>query len=357
MSVFNFLLALVVLAAVWAFAIRRGFHRLTCSRKFSCTAAFEGESGEIIEVIRNDGPFIIPLLRLESRISPHLQLGKQENFHVSGEMYYCSYFTLMPYQQIRRRHKVKFLHRGAYDLGNAALTSGDILGVCRFSRTQDLTALVLVYPKILEPEELPLPMSFLLGDMIRRHQLLDDPFLVRGIRAYQPGDPVRDIHWPATARTGEIQVRVHEQTTRAKLLVVLNVQPEDLQLKSYISESDAEVAEQGIRLAASMCLYALRAGLSAGFASNMPQMGNDESMILLPAPGAVTEEALLSAFAKAEIKCAEKFPALLEKLAAYSGMDILVLSTYDSESIQRGLGKLRHSGNQVSLHLLEGGRV
>lgn len=355
MSVFNFLLAMICLFAVWTWSIRRGLNRLSCSRKFSCTAAFEGESGELVEVIRNDGPFIIPLLRLESCISPNLQLGKQDNFHVSGEMYYCSYFTLMPYHQVKRRHKVKFLHRGAYDLGNAALTTGDILGIYRFSRTQNITAPVLVYPHILEPEALPLPMSLMLGDMIRRRQLLDDPFLVCGIRAYQPGDPVRDIHWPATARTGETQVRVHDRTTRARLLVVLNVQLEDLQLKPYISESDAAIVEQGIRLAASMCLHALRSGLRAGFASNMPRIDSDESIVMLPAPGAVTEEELLCSFAKAQIKCVEKFPALLGRLAFCSGMDVLVLSSYDSESVRSGIAKLRQAGNQVSFHLLEGG--
>ena len=355
MSVFNFLLALICLFALWTLSIRKGLKHLDCSRKFSCTAAFEGETGEIIEVIRNDRPIIIPLLRLESCISPSLQLGKQENFQVSGERYYCSYFTLMPYQQVKRRHKVKFLNRGAYDLGNAALTAGDILGIYRFHRTQNITALVLVYPQILEPEALPLPMSIMLGDMIRRQQLLDDPFLVCGIRAYQPGDPVRDIHWPATARTGETQVRVHDRTTRANLLVVLNTQMQDLQLRPYISEEDAAIVERGIRLSASMCFHALRSGLNAGFASNMPQLGCDESMVLLPAPGTGTEEELLAAFAKAQIRCMEKFPALLEKLALNTGMDILVLSAYDSESIRQGIAKLRQAGNQVSFHLLEGG--
>ena len=354
MSVLNFLLALLCLLGIWTLMIRRGLNRLSCTRNFSCSAAFEGETGEIVEVIRNDGPFIFPLLRLESCIPPYLQLGKQDNFHVSGEMYYCSYFTLMPYQQVRRRHKVKFLHRGVYDLGNAALTTGDILGMYRFYRNQNLSAPVLVYPQTLEPEALPLPMSLMLGDMIRRQQLLDDPFLVWGIRAYQPGDPVRDIHWPATARTGETQVRVHDRTTRAKLLVVLNVQPEDLQLKPYISESDAAITERGIRLAASMCIYAIRSGLSAGFASNMPRTDANGSIVMLPAPGAVTEEELLCAFARAQIKCVEKFPALLERLASHSGMDILVLSAYDSESVRSGIAKLRQSGNQVSFHLLEG---
>lgn len=355
MSVFDLLLALLLLYLAWTLTVELGLKRLSCSRKFSRAAAFEGETGEIIEVVRNDRPFIIPWLRVESRISPHLRLGRQDNLHVSGEMYYCSFFTLMPYQQIRRRHRVTFLRRGAYDLGNAALTTGDIFGFLRFSRNQTLSAPVLVYPRILEPEELPLPLSLVLGELVRRHQLLQDPFLVRGIRAYHPGDPVRDIHWPATARTGETQVRVHDDSARARLLVVLNVQPQELQWTSYISETHGETVETGIRLAASLCLYALRSGLSAGFASNMPQQGGEEAMVLLPAPGAAREEELLTAFAKAQIRCAEKFPMLLERLTAHSGLDVVVLSAYDSDSIREGLRKLRQAGNQVSFQLLEGG--
>lgn len=355
MSILNFLLALIIFLSIWMIAIKLGLKRLSCTRKFSCTAAFEGETGEIIEIVRNDRPVMIPWLRLESRISPYLRLGKQENLQVSGEMYYCSFFTLMPYQQILRRHYVTFLRRGFYDLGNAALTAGDVFGLSRFSKMQNLSAPVLVYPHILEPDEIPLPMSLLLGELVRRHQLLQDPFLVRGIRPYQQGDPVRDIHWPATARTGETQVRIHDQTTRAKLLVVLNVQSQDLQWTPYISDAEAEAIESGIRLAASLCLYALRSGLSAGFATNMAQLDAEGSTVILPDSGSVTEEELLAAFAKLQIRCAERFPVLLDSLASYCDLDIIILSLYDSDSIQQGISKLIHARNQVSFHQLEGG--
>jgi len=357
MSIFDFLLALLLLYAAWTLTVELGLKKLSCSRRFSRSAFFEGETGEIIEVVRNDRPFLIPWLRVESRISPHLRLGRQDNLHVSGQMYYCSFFTLMPYQQILRRHRVAFLHRGAYDLGNAALTTGDIFGFARFSRNQALSAPVLVYPRILEPESLPLPVSAILGELVRRHTLARDPFLVKGIREYQPGDPVRDIHWPATARTGQTQVRIHDQTVRARLLVVLNVQPADLQWTAYISEKDAETVEEGIRLAASLCLYALRSGLSAGFASNMPIDDTDAPVALLPMAGAAREEELLAAFAKCRIRCAEKFPMLLDNLCDQQGLDVVVLSAYDSESIQEGLQKLRQAGNQVAFHLLEGGSL
>jgi len=115
--------------------------------------------------------------------------------------------------------------------------------------------------------------------------------------------------------------------------------------------------ENGIRLAASLCVYALRAGLSAGFASNMPLGESKDCTLLLPAPGSAREEELLTAFARQTIRCVRRFPTLLEDLTAHSGLDVLVLSSYDSESIREGIGNLRRAGNQVTFHLLEGGEV
>jgi hypothetical protein len=66
---------------------------------------------------------------------------------------------------------------------------------------------------------------------------------------------------------------------------------------------------------------------------------------------------MLEALARLKLRCAQRFPLLLEDLADQKGLDILILSAYDSESIQAGMAKLRQNGNQVMLHLLEGGEV
>ena len=109
----------------------------------------------MVEIVRNDRPMIVPWLRVESHISPHLRMGRQENLLVSGSRYYCSLFTLMPYQQVRRRHRVKFLHRGAYDLGNASLSVGDLLGFFEANREQQMHVPVIVFPRLLDEKDLP----------------------------------------------------------------------------------------------------------------------------------------------------------------------------------------------------------
>lgn len=357
MIVVVFMVAMLAIYCLWCLTIRKGLKNLSCTRSFSRPAAFEGEEAEVVEIVRNDKPIIIPWLMVESRISPYLRLGSQDNLHVSGQMHYCSQFTLMPYQQIRRRHRVRFLHRGEYNLGNASLTAGDILGFSQFHRQQELDAPVLVYPRLLTDEDLPIPMSRMLGELTRRTQLLQDPFLVRGIRPYMPGDPVRDIHWPATARTGEAQVRIHDYSARTRLMVILNIQQEEMQWNDIIPEGAVEYVERAISLAASVCVRALRDGLAVGMAANMPVGKENESIVMLPDEGAAREEELLAAYARMRIQRSESFPALLEKLTALSGVDMVIMSCYDSDSIQKAIGDLRRNGNQVTFHLYEGGGI
>ena len=355
MSALTILLSLCAIYALFGFLLARfGLRGLTCARSFSCPAAFEGEEGEMIEVVRNDRPLIIPWMRVESLISPYLRLGKQDNLLVSYDTHACSLFTLMPYQQIRRRHRLRFLRRGEYNLGNASITIGDPLGVYQTSMEQDMDAPLLVYPRMLDENELPAPLLCLLGEIAAPRNLLTDPFLVRGIRPYQPGDPIRDIHWAATARTGETHVRVHDTTARSRLLIAFNAERIDQQWSDRLMDYEEADIEALIAMAATLCIRALRQGLCVGFATNMP-LGKDTVSTLLPpsaAPG--RDEELLTAFARLTIRRTDSFYALLDSLSAMTGTDVIVLSRYTNEQIDAAIHQLRQSGCRVHLHLIGG---
>lgn len=355
----NVLIVLLVLGALYCVLglvlTRFGLKGLQCTRSFSRLTFFEGEEGELVEVVRNDRPMLIPWLRLESNISPYLRLGRQENLSTGDARHYASLFTLMPYQQVRRRHRVQFLHRGAYDLGNATLTAGDVLGLFQRSREQSMHVPVLVFPRLLEDERLPRPLSLLLGQANTSRPLLTDPFLVRGIRAYHIGDPVRDIHWPATARMGEAQVRLFDPAAQTKLMVILNMQRTDDQWNAKLMDYEENAIEYGISVAATLCVRALRSGLAAGFAANMPLAGEEDSLVMLPDAGPAREEEMLTAFARLSILRTLSFPYFLRTLTQLTDMDILILSCYDSEEIRLSMEQLRSQNNRVALHLMEEG--
>ena len=355
MNILVILTVFAVLCALYGLLlIHVGLKGLSITRAFSRAAVFEGEEAELVEVVVNDRPLIIPWLRVESRISPHLRFGRRENLDVNGQMYHQSLFTVMPFQRITRRHRVHFLHRGAYDIGNAALTAGDLTSFNQSTREQHMSVPILVYPRLMDDRDMPMPLARLMGEWSRRRQLLSDPFLINGLRPYQPGDPVRDIHWPATARMGEVQVRQHDPSAQTRLLVLFNAQLSEDQWDNLMDYEQVTV-EQEISMAATLCVQALRSGLTAGFGCNMPMGDAKECTLFLPSGGAAREEELLAAFARLKVLRLINFTTFLDGLTDLTGLDIVVLSCYDSDALEERLSALRSRGNVVMLHLLEKG--
>ena len=346
-------LALLFLGLTQRWLLNRfGLKGLSYRRHFSRITGFAGEEAELIEIIRNDRPFFVPWLRAESRISPHLRFGRQDNLSVSGERYHKSIFTLRPFQQITRRHRVYLAHRGDFDAGNVTLTVGDLIGAGGASVELYSPAKILVYPRLLADEELPLPVSRLQGDLIVRRHLVSDPFLVNGIRGYQNGDAVKDIHWPATARMGSLQVKTHDYTADTRLLVVINAQMSESQWGDLM-DYEQELIERAISMAATVCVRVLRAGVAAGFAANMPLDEEEKPTILLPERYNAREEELLSAFARLKILRCRNFLSFLDDLSFLRGTDILLLSAYTSEDMEFKINQLRFLGNTVTVFRLE----
>ena len=72
---------------------------------------------------------------------------------------------------------------------------------------------------------------------------------VRTVREYRPGDPSRLVHWPATARRGQLIVKELEEPDRPALVIQVDLR------------DDPEVAEHTAARAMGAACGALRAGL------------------------------------------------------------------------------------------------
>ena len=53
----------------------------------------------------------------------------REAVDIRGENYHKSVFTLLPFSQVTRRHRVTLHQRGHYALQMASVTAGDLLGM------------------------------------------------------------------------------------------------------------------------------------------------------------------------------------------------------------------------------------
>ena len=202
------------------------------------------------------------------RISGDLQFRRQENMGLSMDRFHKSLFYLSPFSRITRRHEITCRHRGYYDCSLASIVAGDLFGVAHDRADVMGDARLFVYPAILKPDEMPDTALKWQGDVTVRRWILPDPILVTGIRAYRSGDPQKDVHWRATARTGSLQVKQRDYTVSPRALLVLNCQIADRQMGTALEPKDAEYLEGGVRICASLASWCIRSGVDVGFLTN-----------------------------------------------------------------------------------------
>ncbi|ALS27250.1 hypothetical protein IJ21_18490 [Paenibacillus sp. 32O-W] len=352
---------LVPLVAIVLFVQGRLFRyaamrRLTYARSFPVRACFEGDRIEMIEEIENRKSIPVPWLRVESLLPTGLKFRSQTNLDISSGMLFQNHkslFALMPHTKITRRHDVRAVRRGCYRLGSVTLTSGDLFGLARTMRQQDVGAELLVYPKPVPLDDMPDAFRSWQGEMVVRRWIVDDPFVVAGVRDYRPGDPLRGINWKATARTGDLQVQVRDFTADGRLMVYLNIEDHELMWNTV---NEVERAERGIALVAGIAEYAARQGLAFGFGVNAHDIdGPRISIRMSPASGAGRVMEVYEALARLVLARTESFAELLEAEAGRleDRTDILLLTAYRSDKLDRAAELLRSKGHAVTFLMLD----
>ncbi len=72
---------------------------------------------------------------------------------------------------------------------------------------------------------------------------------VRGIRAYAPGDPYRLVHWPATARWGDVMVRELDDDVPPRLVLVVELPGDDPDAAEELASRAAGLADDALAAA------------------------------------------------------------------------------------------------------------
>ena len=332
---------------------RLGLRGFSYRRSFSAADAGVGDRIAFVEVIANRGLMLRPWVRVEAHMPASFGFQTREEVEIRGEHYHKSVFTLTPMSRVTRRHQVVCRSRGHFCLTQASVTAGDLLGLSAVSRDVDAPAEIYVYPALLSEDALPLPATRAQGDVIVSRWIQPDPFLVNGIRAYRQGDPLRDIHWAATARTGQMQVKTHDYTADPRLMVLINAQRTENQWGDLMDYEQDQI-EYAISLAATLCLRALGRGCEAGFAANIPLDEEESWAFSAPGRGAGRAQALLRDFARLRIRRVCSFPTFLEQLPPMENTDFVIISCYDSETIRRPMEIMRMMGNTATLYVLPG---
>jgi len=123
--------------------------------------------------------------------------------------------------------------RGGFPVGPTTLTVSDPLGLFRIRRRFNAERTLIVLPMVFPIREFLAPPGFLPGGQVIRRKTSDVTPHAAGVRSYVAGDPMKRIHWPTSARRGQLMVKEFEQDPQAEVWIFLDAQESVQAQKEY----------------------------------------------------------------------------------------------------------------------------
>lgn len=349
--------AIVLLGAAASFLSHRySLHRVEFVRTFTPRRAFFGEDVTLTLELTNRKP--LPLAWLEvtdelpesliprrGRIIPSLKQRRQHLVHL---------FSMKWYERVRRRVTITCTARGYLPLGPARVRAGDLFGITSVGKTLEDVDYLVVYPKVVPLEALGLPAWHPLGDFSAPKPLLEDPTRTIGIREYRSTDPIRHLHWKASAHVGRLQTRQFEATTAHRFAIMLNMDTlgEYAAYRGFVRP----LLELNIMVAASVAAWANEHKFSVGMYANGYLPGALQRVRIAPAFGDAHLTRILEALAKV-------FPTpviplgdllTLEASSLPWGTTAIVVTAVLDDPLRAGLMALRAAGHTAVLVMVGG---
>jgi len=116
------------------------------------------------------------------------------------------------------------LERGDVILGPTVLHSGDLFGLFTFQQVIPHVKHLITLPYLVDIDSFPYPPGLLPGGKAQRFRSLDVTPHAAGVREYVPGDALKRIHWPSSAKKNKLIVKEFEQNPQASVWVLLDAE-------------------------------------------------------------------------------------------------------------------------------------
>ncbi len=155
------------------------------------------------------------------------------------------------------------------------------------------------------------------------------------------------MHWKATARRGELQVRVFEPTTTLSLVILLNVATFAHHWQGFIPE----LLEQTISVAGSVATWAVGQKHKVGLVANGSMPLSDQPIRVPPGRSPGQLAAILEALAAVTSFATSSIQDLLrsESPRLPWGATLLVVTAIVTDELAAAMVRLREAGRRMAL--------
>ena len=327
---------------------------VTYTRIFRFRRGFPGEPLKVGIEVENAKRLPINWLKVEDRWPYDVGPADRRELmitHVPDCGNFLNLFSLRWFQKTHRNYEMVFKQRGLYAVGPATLESGDPFGMMKSTVELDRPEYLTVFPDILSIDSLVLRTEDPLGDQAARKRLFEDPLQPMGIRAYHPEDDFRRIHWPATARTGELQVKVYTPVSARVMMVCLNV---STTARPWLG-AYPKTFEQLLKVAATTVYNAIEEGYAVGLISNGSVAHSDQPFKVPPGKSKEQLGTLLQTLAGATNYVTAPFENyLLKSLSSIPiGSALVIITSMNSSVLNETLVRMKRYRMNTSLISLD----
>lgn len=149
--------------------------------------------------------------------------------------------------------------RGIFTLGPTTVRTGDPFGLYTVTLSLPFSATLTVTPPVVPLPAIEIAPGGRVGEGRSRPHPFERTVSSTGVRQYVPGDSLNAVHWPTSARQGQLYVRQFDSTPAGDWWIFL-----DMDQQVQLGQSSAATEEHAIILAASLADRGIRAGKGVG---------------------------------------------------------------------------------------------
>lgn len=367
------LLGLLLLNRVLA---RSWIGHLDASRYCDATEILVGDAIKVRVQVHNRGFLPVPWVLLEDVLPAKSRHESAQRLKIKGRRQKIA--RIGGRSHITMEYQIRARQRGYYQIGPLVLETGDFFGLHRRYLVGTEPHFVLVYPDIIPLRGYDLTSRRPMGEIRLAHRLYEDPTRIAGVREYQTGDPLKRVHWRATARTGSLHSKLYEPSTVAGATIIL-----DFHEGGYPDAREPARSELAVQTAASLAYALYQMGQQVGLITNgqdaadrirqegwehdfrtrtsalksVQRLPEDDRLRPLVVPtrrGVEQFQLIWAALARVELSDGLTLPQLLNEAGSRLPRDATVLAVLSrgSQSAALTLGNLRRQGYSVAAILI-----
>ena len=260
-------LVIVLILVCLIYGIQHLYFRKHWKQKLQVGLSFQEKgipAGEICgleETIINGKRMPLPALQVKFRTDASFRFAENQNAVTTDYYYRRDLFSVGGKKKVTRCLKFRAGQRGYFQIPEVDILVKNFFLTTQYSLRQTNETALYVYPYKRDTRPFDLLYHQMMGEIIAKQRLEEDPFAFRGIREYRATDPMRRINWKSSARNGSLLVNCFESTTTQTVCILLDGQTQSVY-------AGRQMQEAAISVASSVARRLLKTGIPVALYSN-----------------------------------------------------------------------------------------